>query len=57
MQTNDTKRKADCLQNALDCFRGKTEENYDFEVEKGSLRKCENGIEVTLTGNLIVPKR
>lgn len=29
----------------------------DFEVEKGSLRKCENGIEVTLTGNLIVPKR
>lgn len=24
----------------------------DFEVEKGSLRKCENGIEVTLTGNL-----
>lgn len=29
----------------------------DFEVEKGSLRKRENGIEVTLTGNLIVPKR
>ena len=29
----------------------------DFEDEKGSLRKCENGIEVTLTGNLIVPKR
>lgn len=29
----------------------------DFEVEMGSLRKCENGIEVTLTGNLIVPKR
>ena len=22
---NDTKRKADCLQNALDCFRSKTE--------------------------------
>lgn len=29
----------------------------DFEVEKGSLRKYENGIKVTLTGNLIVPKR
>nr|DAZ42203.1 MAG TPA: hypothetical protein [Caudoviricetes sp.] len=29
----------------------------DFEVEKGSLRKYENGIEVTLTGNLIVSKR
>ena len=29
----------------------------DFEVEMGSLRKCENGIEVTLTGNLIVSKR
>ena len=25
---NDTKRKADCLQNALDCFRNRTEENY-----------------------------
>lgn len=29
----------------------------DFEVEMRSLRKCENGIEVTLTGNLIVSKR
>ena len=29
---NDTKRKADCLQNALDCFRSRTEENY---VTKG----------------------
>lgn len=25
---NDTKRKADCLQNALDCFRSRTEDNY-----------------------------
>lgn len=28
-----------------------------LRLKKGSLRKCENGIEVTLTGNLIVPKR
>lgn len=29
---NDTKRKADCLQDALDCFRNRTEEHY---VTKG----------------------
>ena len=27
---NDAKRKADCLQNALDCFRGKMEEIVFF---------------------------
>lgn len=26
--------KADCLQNALDCFRGKTEENYVTKGQK-----------------------
>lgn len=31
---NDTKRKADCLQNALDNFRGKTEENYVTKGQK-----------------------
>lgn len=25
---NDTKRKADCLQNALDCFKSRTEPDY-----------------------------
>ena len=29
---NNAKRKADCLQNALDCLRSRTEENY---VPKG----------------------
>ena len=27
-----------------------------YEIEYGSLRRCENGIEVRLTGNLIIPK-
>ena len=31
---NDAKRKADCLQNALDNFRGKTEENYVTKGQK-----------------------
>lgn len=31
---NDTKRKADCLQNALDCFRSRTEENYVTKGQK-----------------------
>ena len=31
---NDAKRKADCLQNALDCFRSKTEENYVTKGQK-----------------------
>ena len=31
---NDTKRKADCLQNALDYFRNKTEENYVTKGQK-----------------------
>lgn len=31
---NDANRKADCLQNALDCFRGKTEENYVTKGQK-----------------------
>ena len=31
---NDTKRKADCLQNALDYFRSKTEENYVTKGQK-----------------------
>lgn len=31
---NDTKRKADCLQNALDCFRSKTESNYVTKGQK-----------------------
>lgn len=31
---NDTKRKADCLQNTLDNFRGKTEENYVTKGQK-----------------------
>ena len=31
---NDTKRKADCLQNALDHFRSKTEENYVTKGQK-----------------------
>ncbi len=31
---NDTKRKADCLQNALDYFRGKTEEHYVTKGQK-----------------------
>lgn len=31
---NDAKRKADCLQNALDNFRGKTEESYVTKGQK-----------------------
>lgn len=31
---NDEKRKADCLQNALDCFRSRTEENYVTKDQK-----------------------
>ena len=31
---DDTKRKADCLQNALDCFRSRTEENYVTKGQK-----------------------
>ena len=31
---NDAKRKADCLQNALDCFRSRTEENYVTKGQK-----------------------
>ena len=31
---NDVKRKADCLQSALDCFRGKTEDNYVTKSQK-----------------------
>ena len=31
---NDTKRKADCLQNALDYFRSKTEEHYVTKGQK-----------------------
>lgn len=31
---NDTKRKADCLQNALDCFRSRTEEHYVTKGQK-----------------------
>lgn len=31
---NDAKRKADCLQNALDYFRSKTEENYVTKGQK-----------------------
>ena len=31
---NDVRRKADCLQNALDCFRSKTEENYVTKGQK-----------------------
>lgn len=31
---NDIKRKADCLQNALDCFRSKTESNYVTKGQK-----------------------
>lgn len=31
---NDTKRKADCLQNALDCFRSRTEKNYVTKGQK-----------------------
>ena len=31
---NDIKRKADCLQNALDYFRDKTEENYVTKGQK-----------------------
>lgn len=40
---NDTKRKADCLQNALDCFRGKTEENCVTKV-KSTLKSTEKTI-------------
>lgn len=31
---NDAKRKADCLQNALDCFRSRTEEHYVTKGQK-----------------------
>ena len=31
---NDAKQKADCLQNALDCFRSKTEDNYVTKGQK-----------------------
>lgn len=31
---NDAKRKANCLQNALDCFRSRTEENYVTKGQK-----------------------
>jgi hypothetical protein len=31
---NNAKRKADCLQNALDYFRGKTEEHYVTKGQK-----------------------
>ena len=31
-------------------------EYNSYEIEYGSLRRCENGIEVRLTGNLIIPK-
>lgn len=31
---NNAKRKADCLQNALDCFRSRTEENYVTKGQK-----------------------
>lgn len=31
---NNAKRKADCLQNALDCFRSRTEENYITKGQK-----------------------
>lgn len=31
---NNAKRKADCLQNALDCFRSKTEEHYVTKGQK-----------------------
>ena len=31
---NDANRKADCLQNALDCFRSRTEENYVTKGQK-----------------------
>lgn len=31
---NDAKRKADCLQNALNCFRSRTEENYVTKGQK-----------------------
>ena len=31
---NDVRRKADCLQNALDYFRNKTEENYVTKGQK-----------------------
>ena len=31
---NDTKRKADCLQNALDYFRSRTEEHYVTKGQK-----------------------
>lgn len=31
---NDTKRKAICLQDALDCFRSRTEENYVTKGQK-----------------------
>lgn len=41
---NDTKRKADCLQNALDYFRNKTEDNY---VTKG--QKYIEFIDMTIT--------
>ena len=30
----DAKRKADCLQNALDCFRSRTEDNYVTKDQK-----------------------
>ena len=33
-QWNDAKRKADCLQNALDCFRSRTEDNYVTKCQK-----------------------
>lgn len=31
---NNAKRKADCLQNALDCFRSRTEDNYVTKGQK-----------------------
>ena len=31
---NDAKQKADCLQNALDCFRSRTEDNYVTKGQK-----------------------
>ena len=31
---NNAKRKADCWQNALDCFRSRTEENYVTKGQK-----------------------
>ena len=41
---NDANRKADCLQNALDCFRGKTEVG-DYEYEHTPTQMAEKLLE------------